>query len=84
MDAQQERGNRLLNGWQLSALMLLRWPRGARILALAAEELSLTPSAVSHRMNQLEEELGIQLLKPTARINPRRQAGVLGAEVIPR
>ncbi|MDU7822888.1 MAG: DNA-binding transcriptional regulator DsdC, partial [Klebsiella sp.] len=29
--------------------------------ALAAEELSLTPSAVSHRINQLEEELGIQL-----------------------
>ncbi|MCZ5716394.1 LysR family transcriptional regulator, partial [Escherichia coli] len=29
--------------------------------ALAAEELSLSPSAVSHRINQLEEELGIQL-----------------------
>ena len=29
--------------------------------ALAAEELSLSPSAVSHRINLLEEELGIQL-----------------------
>ncbi len=29
--------------------------------ALAADELALTPSAVSHRINQLEEELGIQL-----------------------
>lgn len=33
-----------------------------RSFALAAEWLSLSPSAISHRINLLEEELGIQLL----------------------
>lgn len=61
MDVMKEMGNRLLNGWQLSKLYTFEVAARHESFALAAEELSLTPSAVSHRINQLEEELGIQL-----------------------
>mgnify|MGYP001186081405 FL=1 len=55
MDVAKEIGNRLLNGWQLSKLYTFEVAARHESFALAAEELSLTPSAVSHRMNQLEE-----------------------------
>lgn len=54
-------GTRLLNGWQLSRLSTFEVAARHESFALAADELALTPSAVSHRINQLEEELGIQL-----------------------
>lgn len=54
-------GTRLLNGWQLSVLSTFEVAARHESFALAADELALTPSAVSHRINQLEEELGIQL-----------------------
>ena len=55
MDVAKEIGNRLLNGWQLSKLYTFEVAARHESFALAAEELSLTPSAVSHRMNQLEK-----------------------------
>ena len=61
METLKDLGNRLLNGWQLSKLYTFEVAARHESFALAAEELSLTPSAVSHRINQLEEELGIQL-----------------------
>ncbi|STR65467.1 D-serine dehydratase transcriptional activator [Klebsiella michiganensis] len=61
METLKELGTRLLNGWQLSKLYTFEVAARHESFALAAEELSLTPSAVSHRINQLEEELGIQL-----------------------
>ncbi len=61
MDPQREVRNRLLNGWQLSKLYTFEVAARHQSFALAADELSLSPSAVSHRINQLEEELGIQL-----------------------
>nr|VXZ90588.1 Gcv operon activator [Klebsiella pneumoniae] len=54
-------GTRLLNGWQLSVLSTFEVAARHESFALAADEMALTPSAVSHRINQLEEELGIQL-----------------------
>lgn len=59
-DANEAR-NRLLNGWQLSKMYTFEVAARHESFALAAEELSLSPSAVSHRINLLEEELGIQL-----------------------
>lgn len=53
--------NRLLNGYQLSRLSTFEVAARHGSFALAAEELSLSPSAVSHRINQLEAELGIKL-----------------------
>lgn len=61
MDPVREVRNRLLNGWQLSKLYTFEVAAVHQSFALAADELSLSPSAVSHRINQLEEELGIQL-----------------------
>lgn len=61
MDPVREVRNRLLNGWQLSKLYTFEVAARHQSFALAADELSLSPSAVSHRINQLEEELGIQL-----------------------
>jgi LysR family D-serine deaminase transcriptional activator len=60
MDPLREVRNRLLNGWQLSKLYTFEVAARHQSFALAADELSLSPSAVSHRINQLEE-LGIQL-----------------------
>jgi D-serine deaminase transcriptional activator len=54
-------GKRLLNGWQLSKMHTFEVAARRESFALAAEELSLSPSAVSHRINLLEEELGITL-----------------------
>lgn len=61
MDVLKTLGTRLLNGWQLSRLSTFEVAARRESFALAADELALTPSAVSHRINQLEEELGIQL-----------------------
>lgn len=61
LDPLREVRNRLLNGWQLSKLYTFEVAARHQSFALAADELSLSPSAVSHRINQLEEELGIQL-----------------------
>lgn len=61
MNDANEVGNRLLNGWQLSKMYTFEVAARHESFALAAEELSLSPSAVSHRINLLEEELGIQL-----------------------
>lgn len=61
METSREGRNRLLNGWQLSKLYTFEVAARHQSFALAADELSLSPSAVSHRINQLEEELGIQL-----------------------
>ncbi len=61
MDPVREVRNRLLNGWQLSKLYTFEVAARHQSFALAADELSLSPSAVSHRINQLEDELGIQL-----------------------
>ena len=59
-DANEAR-NRLLNGWQLSKMYTFEVAARHESFALAAEELSLSPSAVSHRINLLEEELGIEI-----------------------
>lgn len=40
-----------------------RMRRTSFIFALAAQELSITPSAVSHRINLLEKELGFLLFQ---------------------
>lgn len=61
METPREVRNQLLNGWQLSKLYTFEVAARHQSFAMAADELSLSPSAVSHRINQLEEELGIQL-----------------------
>lgn len=61
MELLRDTRNRLLNGWQLSKLYTFEVAARHQSFALAADELSLSPSAVSHRINQLEAELGIQL-----------------------
>lgn len=61
MNEGREAKNRLLNGWQLSKMHTFEVAARHESFALAAEELSLSPSAVSHRINLLEEELGIAL-----------------------
>ncbi len=48
-DANEAR-NRLLNGWQLSKMYTFEVAARHESFALAAEELSLSPSAVSHRI----------------------------------
>lgn len=53
--------NRLLNGWQLSKMHTFEMAARHESFALAAEALSISPSAVSHRINLLEEELGFAL-----------------------
>ncbi|MDN5450212.1 MAG: DNA-binding transcriptional regulator DsdC [Enterobacterales bacterium] len=55
--------NKLLNGYQLSKLYTFEVAARHESFALAAEELSISPSAVSHRINQLEEELGFKLFQ---------------------
>jgi LysR family glycine cleavage system transcriptional activator len=46
-----------------------------RNLAAAAEWIGITPSAVSHRIRGLEEELGIQLLQRAPRGLSLTEAG---------
>ncbi|MEF9676481.1 DNA-binding transcriptional regulator DsdC [Pectobacterium colocasium] len=53
--------NRPLTGAQLSRMYTFETAARHESFALAAEELSLSPSAISHQINQLEQELGIQL-----------------------
>ncbi|AUX92722.1 DNA-binding transcriptional regulator DsdC [Mixta gaviniae] len=53
--------NRPLTGAQLSRMYTFEAAARHESFAHAAGELSLSPSAVSHQINQLEEELGIQL-----------------------
>lgn len=53
--------HRSLNGWQLSKLHTFEVAARHESFAKAASELSLTPSAVSHSINQIEAQLGIQL-----------------------
>ncbi|MBK5143118.1 DNA-binding transcriptional regulator DsdC [Budviciaceae bacterium BWR-B9] len=55
--------NRLLNSYQLSKLHTFEAAARHSSFAMAADELSLSPSAVSHRINGLEEELGIKLFQ---------------------
>lgn len=55
--------NKLLNGYQLSKLHTFEVAARHCSFAMAAEELSITPSAVSHRINGLEDELGFKLFQ---------------------
>lgn len=50
-----------LSSHQLSRLHTFEAAARHRSFALASQELALTPSAVSHRINTLEEELGFKL-----------------------
>ena len=49
--------NKLLNGYQLSKLNTFVGAARPEAFALAALEFSIRPIAVSHLINQLEEEL---------------------------
>ncbi len=55
--------NKRLSSHQLSRLHTFEAAARHRSFALAAQELSLTPSAVSHRINTLEAELGFKLFE---------------------
>lgn len=62
METLKELGTRLLNGWQLSKLYTFEVAARHESFALAAEELSLTPSAVSHRINSWKKSWGSSCL----------------------
>lgn len=49
--------HKTLTGFQLSKLITFEVAARHESFALAAEELFLTPSAVSHQINLLEKEL---------------------------
>lgn len=53
--------HKTLTGFQLSKLITFEVAARHESFALAAEELFLTPSAVSHQINLLEKELNIKL-----------------------
>jgi len=53
--------SRPLTGPQLSKMLTFEAAARYESFALAAQALSLTPSAISHQINQLENELGIEL-----------------------
>ncbi|MCS3429880.1 DNA-binding transcriptional regulator DsdC [Klebsiella sp. BIGb0407] len=53
--------NRALSGAQLARLYTFEAAARHESFALAAGEMSLSPSAISHQINLLEEELGIVL-----------------------
>ncbi|MGY3885459.1 DNA-binding transcriptional regulator DsdC [Aeromonas aquatica] len=55
--------NKLLNGYQLAKLHTFEAAARHCSFALAADELALSPSAVSHRISALEEELGFKLFQ---------------------
>ncbi|OUR76076.1 colanic acid biosynthesis glycosyltransferase WcaA [Colwellia psychrerythraea] len=59
--------NKLLNSFQLSKMHTFEVAARHCSFSLAAEELSMTPSAISHRINALESELGILLFKRSHR-----------------
>ncbi|GAB2664107.1 DNA-binding transcriptional regulator DsdC [Vibrio panuliri] len=53
--------NQRINSFQLSKLHTFEVAARHCSFSLAAEELCMTPSAISHRINKLEDELGIAL-----------------------
>ncbi|QYN46464.1 DNA-binding transcriptional regulator DsdC [Gilliamella sp. ESL0405] len=55
--------NRVINRYQLSKLHTFESAARHLSFALAAEELCISPSAVSHQINKLEEELNFKLFK---------------------
>ena len=55
--------NRFINRYQLSKLHTFESVARHLSFALAAEELCISPSAVSHQINKLEEELNFKLFK---------------------
>ena len=55
--------NKLLNGYQLSKLHTFEAAARHGSFALAADELALSPSAVSHRISAVEEDLGFKLFQ---------------------
>ena len=55
--------NKLLSGYQLAKLHTFEAAARHGSFAMAADELSLSPSAVSHRISALEEELGFKLFE---------------------
>ena len=59
--------NKRLSSFQLSKMHTFEVAARHCSFSLAAEELSLTPSAISHRINTLESELGILLFKRSHR-----------------
>ncbi|MFT5675211.1 MAG: LysR family D-serine deaminase transcriptional activator [Paraglaciecola sp.] len=59
--------NKLLNSFQLSKMHTFEVAARHSSFSLAAEELSMTPSAISHRINALENELDILLFKRSHR-----------------
>lgn len=61
MESLREVRNRPLNGWQLAKLHTFEVAARHQSFALAAAELSLSPSAISHQITQLEADLAILL-----------------------
>lgn len=59
--------NKRLNSFQLAKMHTFEVAARHLSFALAAEELSMTPSAISHRINALENELAILLFKRSHR-----------------
>ncbi|OCG28557.1 colanic acid biosynthesis glycosyltransferase WcaA [Gilliamella sp. wkB108] len=55
--------NRVINRYQLAKLHTFESAARHLSFALSAEELCISPSAVSHQINKLEEELGIKLFE---------------------
>jgi len=58
---------RRINSFQLSKLHTFEVAARHSSFSLAADELSLTPSAISHRITKLEEDIGIKLFERTHR-----------------
>ncbi len=56
-----------LNSFQLAKMHTFEVAARHCSFSLAAEELSITPSAISHRINALESEIGILLFKRSHR-----------------
>ncbi|EGA66670.1 DNA-binding transcriptional regulator DsdC [Vibrio brasiliensis] len=56
-----------INSFQLAKLHTFEVVARHCSFSLAAEELSLTPSAISHRINKLEHEIGVRLFTRTHR-----------------
>lgn len=59
--------NKRLSSFQLAKMHTFEVAARHCSFSLAAEELSMTPSAISHRINALENELGILLFKRSHR-----------------
>lgn len=55
--------NRIINRYQLAKLHTFESVARHLSFALAAEELCISPSAVSHQINKLEDELGFKLFQ---------------------